>query len=399
MESQRLGIFLFVLLTAILALPAVHALGYSPECTIVDGVRALPDADCDGVADQLDNCPMVNNPDQLDTNRNGIGDVCDKLIEEILVLPDTHVYQGSNAQVRVQVINNHDYTLENAQVVITNKDLNIYVVQSIPYLPSGEQVALDFYLSIPKCAKTQSYALAIQSSYTITQNVKITESASQQIVVEKSNVCGVKTGAMDSTIIKIINKMDLDKGESVLVPITITNLNDGQKNYDLAIQDLGSLGTWRIDPATTLIIPAGHESTAYVYIKTEQFAEAGDHLIQLSVTSENQNTKIPVHLYVRGVMPTGAPAGLFIIFFQLLLIFLVLALIVIAIVLALRMRNKDVKNKTEKTESKNIESKVVENKTSTQTLSQRRVAPAKKTVKTVAIESASATKPRRQTYY
>ncbi|WP_299884084.1 choice-of-anchor B family protein [uncultured Lacinutrix sp.] len=40
-------------------------------------LTAFPDQDNDGVADISDNCPEASNPDQLDSNDNGIGDVCD----------------------------------------------------------------------------------------------------------------------------------------------------------------------------------------------------------------------------------------------------------------------------------------------------------------------------------
>ena len=36
-----------------------------------------PDSDADGVADVVDNCPMVYNPDQADADQDGRGDVCD----------------------------------------------------------------------------------------------------------------------------------------------------------------------------------------------------------------------------------------------------------------------------------------------------------------------------------
>ncbi len=40
-------------------------------------VAAPQDTDGDGIPDSQDNCPTVKNPDQTDTNGNGVGDACD----------------------------------------------------------------------------------------------------------------------------------------------------------------------------------------------------------------------------------------------------------------------------------------------------------------------------------
>jgi hypothetical protein len=44
---------------------------------IMSPVGACTDVDADGVQDGIDNCPTVYNPDQLDSNGNGIGDACE----------------------------------------------------------------------------------------------------------------------------------------------------------------------------------------------------------------------------------------------------------------------------------------------------------------------------------
>jgi len=47
-------------------------------------VAGLADLDGDGVADAVDNCLEVTNPDQADLNGDGNGDLCDPLLENVL---------------------------------------------------------------------------------------------------------------------------------------------------------------------------------------------------------------------------------------------------------------------------------------------------------------------------
>jgi len=42
-------------------------------------VETIADSDNDGVIDTQDNCPDVSNPNQLDTNGDGIGDACESI--------------------------------------------------------------------------------------------------------------------------------------------------------------------------------------------------------------------------------------------------------------------------------------------------------------------------------
>jgi len=61
--------------------------------TAPGGAEAATDRDGDGIPNDLDNCPDVPNPDQLDSNGNGIGDACDT---NVAILEDTSPKKGGS---------------------------------------------------------------------------------------------------------------------------------------------------------------------------------------------------------------------------------------------------------------------------------------------------------------
>jgi Tol biopolymer transport system component len=50
------------------------------ELTLEQALSLSPDSDGDGVRDLLDNCPFVANPDQADSDGNGVGDACEPFV-------------------------------------------------------------------------------------------------------------------------------------------------------------------------------------------------------------------------------------------------------------------------------------------------------------------------------
>jgi predicted outer membrane repeat protein len=81
------------------------------------------DTDGDGVPDNIDNCPTVYNPDQLDSNGDGYGDAC---VSPDVSIPSSSSF-GSNPQIGSGTTVNKNVTVgANAQIgsnVTLNKDI------------------------------------------------------------------------------------------------------------------------------------------------------------------------------------------------------------------------------------------------------------------------------------
>jgi hypothetical protein len=70
--------------------------GNRDGCVTTEDLGMLfPDLDGDGVADVIDNCPAVQNPDQVDADGDGVGDLCNPTID-LLSFKDSFLRDGAD---------------------------------------------------------------------------------------------------------------------------------------------------------------------------------------------------------------------------------------------------------------------------------------------------------------
>ncbi|MEM5792895.1 MAG: CARDB domain-containing protein [Candidatus Aenigmatarchaeota archaeon] len=81
--------------------PTESSIGYDRN---MDG--CIDDTDGDGIKDNVDNCPTRYNPDQLDSNGDGIGDACN-------ILPGVSVYRDVDGDGVMEEAKNQDNIMEN----------------------------------------------------------------------------------------------------------------------------------------------------------------------------------------------------------------------------------------------------------------------------------------------
>jgi YVTN family beta-propeller protein len=130
------------------------------------GGGSVSDTDGDGIPDSEDNCPSVSNPDQADSNNNGVGDICEAPVLSS-VSPNTVARNATTS------------------LTLTGQNFQSGMTASITPFPAGVQVR----------------SLAVNSSTSATLTVNVLSTAPTGIRgIKITSPDGVKTTTLQRAI-------------------------------------------------------------------------------------------------------------------------------------------------------------------------------------------------------
>ena len=97
----------------------------------------MPNSDEDSIVDDQDNCPNISNQDQLDSDGNGIGDICDIFSEQNILLSKSNstCKFKNNGKIQIEVKADYDYNViidsDNGFYKNLNFDLSGLIIENL----------------------------------------------------------------------------------------------------------------------------------------------------------------------------------------------------------------------------------------------------------------------------
>ena len=259
-----IGIILVLTAITLAAMPA-HALAEPGmhTCVIATNNGGLEDYDCDRTPDVYDNCPFVVNPDQVDSDSNGIGDACDLVIDEIRLDPETPM-QGRSMLATISVFNARPYPMRNLVVRMEVPTLGVANDEQIALINPGERIQREVVVRVPECAPLKLTDVVIYVEYPFAPGQKEVFTRALKVPVVPSGTCagGEKD---DKTVINIIEMQDVNSQTGALYPFTIHNNQAESKAYVLSV-DNHDWGSAEINPGTVIVVPPGESRDGAIQV-------------------------------------------------------------------------------------------------------------------------------------
>ncbi|MBN2142368.1 hypothetical protein JW711_03480 [Candidatus Woesearchaeota archaeon] len=293
----------------------------------------MPDSDCDGYIDVVDNCPTIANPLQQDSDGNGLGNACDLFLESMGTNPADFVYNGRAFNVVGTFHNNREYNIRNIRVRVLIPELGIESVQYIDNLDVCESNSVEFQVRAPICAPEQDYRIFLEATFMNVFGVqeKIGGVSSVRVIPDQYCQMVMQSGGnIGNTYIDVMEIQDVYKGSEAVYPIKISNREFESKAYEISVVGLDEWGDSRITPNSLVIVPAESDRVIDLYVSARPEVPAGERVFVTSIRSGDEIQRFILIANVKD-HPANDQHLFFVFGFRIVLITLLVVLLLVAL--------------------------------------------------------------------
>lgn len=211
-------------------------------------------------------------------------------IEDVVFSPHGSVQDGRALITSVRLRNYGMVDQEGVKIEAKIPELGISSADYINEIEEGESVSSEeLYMRIPKCTEEGNYDVEIMAEYH--RGDKVAETT-ESIDVVKGVDCANESDEPKEekkTILTVgPEEQDVEIGESVTYPVTVTNSGSSEKTYVLEASSFQDWADVEVTPQSVVTVGSGESETVHVTVSPLEDAEEGKHDFNLNVESDGE---------------------------------------------------------------------------------------------------------------
>lgn len=223
------------------------------------------------------------------------------VIKEAYLNPSNKVMAGRalSALVKVKNIGSDDLG-DGVTLTVSVPELNIRDTETLDKLDADETQTFEkTILRFPSDAKPGNYEV----DYTIKfdEYESVTKTDVVTVTPCQSVTCGAAKPKNEGTTVIQIPKTQVvyQSGAESVYPLMINNMGDSSKAYTIAVSGVDAWGTSRVDPGSSIVIPAKSTATVFLYVAANDKTTAGEKYFKVTVGTDGDVKEIPLSAQVK----------------------------------------------------------------------------------------------------
>ena len=248
-------------------------------------------------------------------------------ITDVILYPENSITAGSALLTTVRVENFGQRDEDDVRVEVSIPALGKTVTDYIDEVESNEQEETEeLYIRIPRETEAGDYEMIVTVDYndlrdTVEKSVVVHVDSDETYVATQQPVTTITVGS---------ELENVNQGESVIFPVTITNSGNTDTAYTVAVAGASDWATVKISPTSTQIVKAGESNSFYLSIGVNKDASEGTHVFTATVsTADGEVEQIAL---TANVIKSGSILGTIGKVFGIALIAVLIVLIIVGLV-------------------------------------------------------------------